>query len=89
MKPHAPGVQTSLWIRLVFLPYLFGRSVAIVLLAPKFGLHLQPDVLKVNAPVHRLHITLGHVVGCRLPVAAVREIRQLLPAGTRNNSKCT
>lgn len=54
--------------------YLFGGSVAVVLLPPEFGLHLQPDVLEVDVSVHRLHVTLGHVVGCRLPVAAVREV---------------
>lgn len=66
--------------------YLFGRSVAVVLFSPELGLHLQPDVLKVNSSVHRLHVTLGHIIACRLPVAAVWEIRQLLPGG--KGKKC-
>lgn len=68
----------------VFLLHLLGRSVAAVLLSPEFGLHLQPDILKVNISVHRLHVTLGDVIRCWLPVAAVWEIRQLLPGGTGN-----
>lgn len=63
------------------LVYLFGRPVPVVLLSPKLGLHLQPDVLEVNVSVHRLHVALGHIVAGRLPVAAVGEIRQLLPGG--------
>lgn len=62
------------------LSYLFGRSMAVVLFSPELRLHLQPDVFKVNISVHRLHVTLGHIVRCWLPVAAVWEIRQLLPA---------
>lgn len=67
----------------MFLLYRFGRSVAAVLLSPEFSLHLQLDVLEVDASVHRLHVTLGHVIWRRLPVAAVREIRQFLPGKGR------
>lgn len=67
----------------MFLLYRFGRSVAAVLLSPEFSLHLQLDVLEVDASVHRLHVTLGHVIRRRLPVAAVREIGQFLPGKGR------
>lgn len=63
--------------------YLFGRPVPVVFLPPQLGLHLQPDVLKVNVSVHRLHVALGHIVAGRLPVAAVWEVRQLFPGGEK------
>lgn len=50
----------------------------VVLLPPEFGIHLQPDILKIDFSVHGLHISLSNVVRRRLPVTAVREVGQLL-----------
>jgi hypothetical protein len=68
------------WLIKMFHPYLFGWPVAVVLFSPEFGLHLQPDILKVHIPVHRLHVALRYIVTRTLPVTTVGEVRQLLPA---------
>lgn len=59
--------------------HLLGGLVPIVLLSPELRLHLELDILKVHAPVHRLEVAFGHVVGGALPLLGVQKVGEFLP----------
>ena len=61
------------------LTHLLGGLVPIVILPPELRLHLELHILKVHAPVHRLDVALGHVVGGPLPLLGVQEVGEFLP----------
>lgn len=63
--------------------HLLGGLVAIILLSPELGLHLQAHVLEVHVSAHRLDVALRHVVGGPFPLLRVQEVRELLPVGRR------
>lgn len=78
MLPHHPHSRPVSGVGMRH-THLLGGLVTIVLLPPELRLHLELDILKVHAPVHRLEVAFGHIVGGALPLLGVQKVGEFLP----------